>query len=248
MPESQAQARVLVVDDEPALVELVRYNLERAGFAVDVAHSGDEALRRVLRDPPDAIVLDILLPGLDGLEVCRQLRRRDLHVPVLMLTALGGETDRVVGLEVGADDYLGKPFSPRELVARVRALLRRSRWAQGGASEGSPAADDGRGSGLLSAGDLVIDRERREVRVGGRTVAVTPTEFRLLEVLASEPGRAFSRHELLDAVWGEGYLGDPRVVDVHISHLRAKVERQPDRPRRILTVRGFGYRLEGGAG
>ena len=238
-----AGARVLIVDDEPSLIELARYNLERAGFTTLVAHSGDEALALATREPVDAIVLDILLPGMDGLEVCRQLRGRDIHTPVLMLTALGGETDRVVGLEVGADDYLAKPFSPRELVARVRALVRRARWASGGADVRTAATHAPR---TVRIGDLTIDTERREVRVANRPVRLTPTEYRLLEVLACARGRALRRDELLDAVWGEDYVGDPRVADVHVSHLRAKIEPDPSQPRYIHTVSGYGYRLEDG--
>ncbi|MFO7274663.1 MAG: response regulator transcription factor [Bacillota bacterium] len=243
--------RVLIVDDEPSLVELVRYNLERAGFATVVASSGDEALALAASANPDVIVLDILLPGLDGLEVCRRLRAQGVHVPVLMLTALGDETDRVVGLEVGADDYLTKPFSPRELVARVRALVRRSQWSTAAPDRqpGVPRADAGPSPGddAVRIGDLLLDRRRREVRVAGRPVNLTPTEYRLLEVLASVPGRAFRRDELLDALWGEDFVGDPRVADVHISHLRAKIEDDPSAPRYIHTVRGYGYRLDDGA-
>src|SRR5690606_34786100 len=165
---------------------------------------------------PDVIVLDILLPGVDGLEVCRRLRAQGVHVPVLMLTALGDETDRVVGLEVGADDYLTKPFSPRELVARVRALVRRTRWAApppGPDSGPAGAGDRGAGPDPLRVGDLEIDHQRREVRVAGRPVALTPTEYRLLEVLASSPGRALRRDERLAALWGADFVGDPRAAN-----------------------------------
>lgn len=238
--------KVLIVDDEPALVDLVRYNLEQAGFATRVVSRGDEVLSRIdVADPPDVIVLDILLPGMDGLDICRELRFRGINVPVLMLTALGGETDRVVGLEVGADDYLSKPFSPRELVARVRALARRSRWDAADLA-GVDRTKASSAEKLIRVGELVIDHERHEVTYCGRSITLTPTEYRLLSVLAAAPGRAFHRDELLNAVWGEDYVGDTRLADVHISHLRGKLEEDPAKPNLIHTVRGYGYRLDVG--
>ncbi|MGE5591931.1 MAG: response regulator [Bacillota bacterium] len=223
--------RVLVVDDEPALVELVAFNLRKAGFDVNTAADGAAALEAVRAWDPQLVVLDLMLPGLDGFEVCRELRKWSA-VPVLMLTARKEEVDRVVGLEIGADDYLTKPFSPRELVARVRALLRRVRLDR-----------ESGGGGVLESGPLRIDLERHEVAVEGRPVDLTPTEFRLLSQLAQHPGRVYSREDLLRVIWGEDFFGDERTVDVHVRHLREKVEPDPARPQLILTVRGVGYRF-----
>jgi DNA-binding response OmpR family regulator len=221
--------RVLVVDDEPPIVELVRGYLEREGFAVRVAEDGPTALERVRADQPDVVVLDVMLPGMDGLEVCRQLRTfSDAYV--LMLTARSEEIDRVVGLSVGADDYLVKPFSPRELVARVKALLRRPR-------AGVPAS--------MPVG-LEVDVPRHQIRVDGRPIELTATEFGLLATLARDPGTVVSRTALLDAVWGPEYLGDDHLVDVHVTNLRRKLGDEAVRPRYIETVRGFGYRLVAG--
>ena len=227
--------RVLVVDDEPALVELVAFNLRKAGFDVVTAADGPAALEAVRAWSPQAVVLDVMLPGLDGFDVCREMRRFSA-VPVLMLTARKEEVDRVVGLEIGADDYLTKPFSPRELVARVRALLRRVRLDR----EDAGAAG---GAGSVEAGPLRIDLDKHEVSVAGRTVDLTRTEFRLLSHMAAHPGRVYSREDLLRVIWGEDFFGDERTVDVHIRHLREKVEPDPARPAMVLTVRGVGYRF-----
>lgn len=227
--------RVLVVDDEPALVELVAFNLRKAGFDVNTAADGDAALAAARSWNPQVVVLDVMLPGLDGFEVCRELRKWSA-VPVLMLTARKEEVDRVVGLEIGADDYLTKPFSPRELVARVRALLRRVRLDR-------EAAAAGLAGGVLESGALRIDLERHDVTVEGRSVDLTPTEFRLLSQLAQHPGRVYSREDLLRVIWGDDFFGDERTVDVHVRHLREKVEPDPAHPQLILTVRGVGYRF-----
>jgi DNA-binding response OmpR family regulator len=221
-------ARVLVVDDEPRIVQLVRDYLERAGFAVSVARSGPEALMRARQDWPDLIVLDLGLPGLDGLEVTRRLRR-DSGVPIIMLTARDDETDKVVGLELGADDYVTKPFSPRELIARVRAVLRRH--------AGDPGAD------VLRAGDVVLDVPRLRVEVAGRPVSLTATEFQLLTALARQPGRVFTRSQLLDAVQGDALESYERAIDAHVKNIRRKLEPEPRSPRYLLTVYGVGYRL-----
>jgi DNA-binding response OmpR family regulator len=221
-------ARVLVVDDEPRIVQLVRDYLERAGFAVSVARSGSEALMRARQDRPDLIVLDLGLPGLDGLEVTRRLRR-DSGVPIIMLTARDDETDKVVGLELGADDYVTKPFSPRELIARVRAVLRRH--------AGDPGAD------VLRAGDVVLDVPRLRVEVAGRPVSLTATEFQLLTALARQPGRVFTRSQLLDAVQGDALESYERAIDAHVKNIRRKLEPEPRSPRYLLTVYGVGYRL-----
>jgi len=230
-------SRVLVVDDEVPILELVRGYLERDGFEVDTAADGQAGLAAVRAGNPDVVVLDVMLPGLDGIEVCRQLRTfSDAYV--LMLTARGEEIDRIMGLTIGADDYLVKPFSPRELVARVKALLRRPR-ATGGAPTGGALE-------RVPAG-LEVDEPRRTVRVDGQAVELTALEFDLLAVLARDPGIVIRRQALLDRVWGADFVADDHLVDVHIANLRRKLGDDPARPRFVETVRGVGYRLrEGG--
>jgi two-component system alkaline phosphatase synthesis response regulator PhoP len=225
---TEREARILVVDDEPAIRELVRFTLEREGFHVIGAGDGWEALNVARAEHPDLVVLDLMLPGLSGEEVCRALRA-EMDVPVLMLTARKEESDRVHGLELGADDYVTKPFSPRELAARVRAILRRTR----GHGKPDRVADE----------PLVVDVERRRVTVDGQPVELTYTEFELLRTLKAHPGRVFSREDLLSRVWGQDFYGDTRTVDVHIRHLREKLNEDPARPRFIETVRGVGYRF-----
>jgi DNA-binding response OmpR family regulator len=226
--ETARVPRILVVDDEPPLVELVRGYLGREGFEILTAGDGPTAVRLVREERPDLVVLDVMLPVFDGLEVCRQIRAfSDAYV--LMLTARGEELDRVVGLTVGADDYLVKPFSPRELVARVKALLRRPR--QPGLSQAP-----------LPAG-LAFDAGRHEVGVDGSPVSLTTTEFDLLAMLVSDPGVVVSRSRLLDRVWGSEFVADDHLVDVHIGNLRRKLGDDPAAPRFIETVRGVGYRL-----
>jgi DNA-binding response OmpR family regulator len=227
--------RVLVVDDDPTVSDVVRRYLERAGFAVTLAADGPAALRAFEAERADLVVLDLMLPGLDGLEVCRRLRGRAEDVPVVMLTALGEEADRVLGLQLGADDYVTKPFSPRELVLRVQSVLRRAARA--------PAA----AAGTLTDGDLVVDVARRVARLGGAPLALTVREFDLLVFLMRNPGRAFRRSELLESVWGWTF-GDQSTVTVHMRRLREKVEEDPAAPRRILTVWGLGYRYEPAGG
>jgi DNA-binding response OmpR family regulator len=224
-------ARILVVDDEPKIVQLVRDYLERAGFAVSTARDGNEALMRAHQERPDLIVLDLGLPELDGLEVTQRLRR-DSGVPIIMLTARHEETDKVVGLELGADDYVTKPFSPRELEARVRAVLRR------------PARDTD--AELLHAGDLTLDLPRLRVEVSGRPVPLTATEFQLLAALARQPGRVFTRAQLLDAIHGVAFDSYERAIDTHVKNIRRKIEPDPRSPRYLLTVYGVGYRLTDG--
>ena len=222
---------VLVVEDETALVELLRYNLEQSGFRVAVAHDGEEALRSVQEDVPDLILLDWMLPLMSGIEVCRQLRRQTstANVPIIMLTARGEEGDRVRGLDAGADDYVPKPFSPTELIARIRAVLRRIRPA---------LADE-----ALSYADIVMDLVAHRVTRGGKPLHLGPTEFRLLRHFMEHPGRVFSREQLLDAVWGRDVYVEPRTVDVHIRRLRKaiNVDGLPDL---IRTVRSAGYALD----
>jgi DNA-binding response OmpR family regulator len=223
--------RVLVVDDEPPIRSVVRGFLEREGIQVAEAGDGPAAVEAARAFAPDVVVLDIMLPGFDGLEVLRRIRSfADPYV--LMLTARADEVDRIVGLTVGADDYLAKPFSPRELVARVQALLRRRRGA---------SVD--RADAVLRAGDLVVDRPRREVTVAGRPVELTTLEFGILEALARDPGIVLTRQQLLDAVWGIDFVGDDHVLEVHVGNLRRKLGDEPADPRYVETVRGVGYRL-----
>ncbi|MBW8751059.1 MAG: response regulator transcription factor [Propionibacteriales bacterium] len=223
-------ARVLVVDDDVTVREVVVSYLKAGGHDVSEAADGDEALRSMRSDPADLVVLDLMMPGIDGLEVCRRLRTTS-DVPIIMLTALGAEVDRVVGLESGADDYVTKPFSPRELVLRVDALLRRV------GEKAKPA------TGTVADGDLVVDSGRHEVTLSGRVVALTSREFDLLLFLVTNPGTAYSREELLQQVWGWSF-GDHSTVTVHVRRLREKVERDPKRPTRLVTVWGVGYRWE----
>jgi DNA-binding response OmpR family regulator len=229
-------ARVLVVDDEATLVDTIRYNLRREGYEVQVAGDGNEALRLARAATPDLVVLDLMLPGLDGLEVCRQLRR-DSTVPILMLTAKDDEVDKIVGLEVGADDYMTKPFSMRELLARIRAMLRRSRMVQQDAE-----AD---GAQAVRSGDLEANPLQRRVVLGERALQLKPKEFDLLVYLMQQRGRVMTRDQLLEKVWGYTFGGDTRTVDVHIRWLREKIEEDPSTPRRLETVRGVGYRFVG---
>ena len=224
--------RVLIVEDDPNVADVVCRYLEREGFDVEVVADGALGLQRAIDDPPDLVVLDVMLPTIDGLEVCRRLRAAH-PVPVILLTARGGENDRVAGLEMGADDYVAKPFSPRELTARVKAVLRRSASASGPAPPGD----------VLSAGDLEVDVRSHEVRRAGELVAVTAKEFELLAHLMRHPRRAFHRKELLEEVWGFTY-GDTSTVTVHVRRLREKIEADPSSPRHVCTVWGVGYRFE----
>lgn len=229
MPE-----RILVVDDEPSILELVSYNLRRAGYEVVTADNGEDGLRIAREGGLDLVILDVMLPGIDGFEVLRAMRRTS-DVPVLMLTARGEEIDRVVGFEIGADDYVAKPFSPRELTGRVKAILRRLRRTAEPGEEGT-----------LHFGTLSVNFVTYEVARNGERVDLTPTEFQILKVLAQNPGRVFSRDELIDRVMGPDFFGDVRTVDVHIRHLRAKIEENPSEPRLIETVRGAGYKFVSG--
>ena len=225
--------RVLVIDDDPNVAEVVATYLEREGAIVEVRGDGRAGLDAALADPPDLVVLDLMLPELDGLEVCRQLQAL-APVPIVMLTAKGDETDRIIGLEHGADDYVGKPFSPRELVARVKAVLRRSQVPL------APVAVD---SSALEAGPVSIDVAAHEARRGGEVVPLTAREFELLVHLVRHPRRAFRREDLLERVWGSRY-GDTSTVTVHVRRLREKVEEDPSAPKHLVTVWGVGYRWE----
>lgn len=247
---------ILVVDDEPSVLEAIAYTLRKEGYWVEVASSGTEAIQTARRQKPDAIVLDVMLPGADGLQVCRTLRSEST-VPILLLSAKGEEIDRVVGLEMGADDYLGKPFAMRELLARIRAMLRRAEMMRpdlapssatpapvalrSAASGVSPEAHD-TGEAVV-VGDLTIDRARRQATIGGTTLSLRPKEFDLLYFLAKHPGIVHSREALLHRVWGYDFPIGTRTVDVHVRWLRQKIEDDPANPTRIETVRGVGYRL-----
>ena len=224
---------ILVVDDEPHIVEVVQDYLKQAGYRVLTARDGQTALTLARHEHPDLIILDLMLPGgPDGLDVCRRLRQDPglADVPIIMLTARSEETDRLIGLELGADDYITKPFSPREVVARVRAVLRRARG-------GGPP------SSIIHVGELVVDLTNRCVTAGGRAVSLTPTEFDLLAVMARNPGRPFTRAQLMDLVYDVAYAGYDRAIDSHIKNLRRKVEPDPREPRYILTVYGVGYKM-----
>lgn len=223
--------KILVVDDEPHIIELVKFNLETTGFKVLEASDGQKAIEIIKSKKPDLVLLDLMLPIIDGFEVCRILRKNEKtrEIPVIMLTAKSEEVDKILGFEVGADDYITKPFSTRELVARVRAVLRRTK-----------AIDD---SSKIEARDIVIDVDKYEVTVRGEKKDFTPKQFDLLKILMSNPGKVFSREYLLENVWGYDYLGDTRTVDVHIRHLRQKIEEDSENPNLIETIRGVGYKF-----
>lgn len=229
-------AKILVVDDETYIVELVKFNLEKEGFKVVVAFDGISALRQVEEETPDLVILDIMLPQLDGLEVCRQLRSNHcyLNMPIIMLTAKGEEIDTVLGLEMGADDYIKKPFSPREMVARVKARLRAKKVLE---------AEEATGQKAIVMKDLIIIPDKHEVFVDDKRLDLTPKEFELLRILASSRGKVFTREMLLEKVWGYEFSGDTRTVDVHIRHLRMKLGDETASPQYIETVRGVGYKF-----
>jgi DNA-binding response OmpR family regulator len=225
--------RILVVDDEASIRQLLSYNLTRAGYEVVMAESGEEALQVASREPFDLMLLDVMLPGMDGFEVCKEIRKTSA-MPILMLTARGEEIDRVIGFEIGTDDYVTKPFSPRELLGRVKAILRR--FKKGADSDSSE---------MLAFGPLSINFVTYEVLRNGGSVDLTPTEFQILKLLCQHPGRVFSRDELVDRVIGPDFYGDVRTIDVHIRHLRAKIEENASDPKLIETVRGAGYKFSG---
>lgn len=228
-----ALLRILIIEDDKDIVELVRYNLEKEGFQMLACGDGASGLAQIKKSPPDLLVLDLMLPKLSGLEICKEIRRdnRLNRLPILMLTARGDEADRVVGLELGADDYVTKPFSPRELVARVKALLRRLEWP----------TDEAR---AVTVGMLRIDPVSYRAESDGKQLSLSTLEFRLLYYLASRPNRVFSRDQLLDAVWGSERFVTPRSVDVYVRRLREKVETNPEEPQHLKTVRGAGYIFE----
>ncbi len=227
--------RILIIEDDRDIIELVRYNLANEGFQVSAATDGSTGLAQLRKSPPDLLLLDLMLPKLSGLEICKEIRRDQTlnRLPILMLTARGDEADRVVGLEIGADDYVTKPFSPRELVARVKALLRR-------------AEPPGEVARTIEVGRLVIDPSSYKVTCAGKLLTLSTLEFRLLYYLASRPNKVFTRDQLLDAVWGSDRFVTPRSVDVYIRRLREKVEADPENPVHLQTVRGAGYLFETG--
>jgi two-component system alkaline phosphatase synthesis response regulator PhoP len=229
--------RILIVEDDRDIVELVRYNLEQEGFQVSAVGDGSSGLAQLRKSPPDLLILDLMLPKFSGLEVCKAVRREPAlnRLPILMLTARGEESDRVVGLELGADDYVTKPFSPRELMARIKALLRRTADAPGGDAEK-----------VIEVGQLVIDPSGYRVTRAGKPLPLSTLEFRLLYFLASHPGRVYSRDQLLDGVWGTDRFVTPRSVDACMRRLREKVETDPENPRHLKTMRGAGYLFENG--
>lgn len=231
--------KILVVDDEQSIVTLLQYNLEQAGYSVITALDGEQGLQAAVDIRPDLVVLDLMLPKMDGLEVCKELRQQKINIPILMLTAKDDEFDKVLGLELGADDYLTKPFSSREVVARIKAILRRSQFQSNG-SDSSQDQEDG----LLKLGELKVFPERYEAFFDEQQLELTPKEFELLLYLAKNKGRVLTRDQLLSAVWNYDFAGDSRIVDVHISHLREKIEKDTKKPLYIKTIRGLGYKLE----
>jgi two-component system, OmpR family, response regulator RegX3 len=222
--------RVLIIDDEPAIRDALVYALRRDGFEVEEAGDGETGLERALQGEHDVIVLDLMLPGMSGTEICRRIRAESA-VPVIMLTARDAEVDRVLGLEIGADDYVTKPFSMAELIGRVRAILRRRELDRSGRAD------------KLRVGSLELDPLRHEARVAGELKRLTPSEFKLLLFLAEQPGRVFTRREIMQHLWDSDYVGDQRACDIHVSNLRQKLEQDPGNPERIVTVRGIGYKL-----
>jgi DNA-binding response OmpR family regulator len=235
---TSAAKRILVIEDDPNIPDLLEIHFKDLGYELEHAADGEVGLQQALDDEFDLVILDLMLPGLDGLEVCRGLRAEKKSLPILMLTAKSEEMDKVLGLELGADDYLSKPFSIRELMARIKAIFRRVQSLR-------EQADEAELSNELTFGDLVIKRSNREVLLAGRRTDLTAKEFDLLAFLATSPGRAYDRQELLDYVWGYQFSGYEHTVNSHINRLRGKIEQDPSRPRYILTVWGFGYRFAG---
>ncbi len=228
--------KVLVVDDEQSIVTLLQYNLEQAGFEVITANDGEEGMKKALDEQPDLMILDLMLPKMDGMEVCKQLRQQKMMTPILMLTAKDDEFDKVLGLELGADDYMTKPFSPREVLARVKAILRRTQLLN--------EQEENEDSSKILIGDLKILPDHYEAYFNNERLELTPKEFELLVYLAKHKGRVLTRDQLLSAVWNYDFAGDTRIVDVHISHLREKIEQNTKKPLYIKTIRGLGYKLE----
>lgn len=230
--------KVLIVEDEQSILKLLQYNLEKEGYEVSGAMDGKEGYEMALSTSFDIILLDLMLPGMDGMDVCRELRREKVDTPIIMLTAKDSEIDKIVGLELGADDYMTKPFSPREVTARMKAIFRRMERNSASKEESDELTED------IIIGDIVISPDQYEVSVRGEKQEVTPKEFELLLYLARHKGRILNREQLLQAVWDFDFTGETRIVDMHISHLREKIEEDPKKPVYLKTARGFGYKLE----
>ncbi|NLY92037.1 MAG: response regulator transcription factor [Firmicutes bacterium] len=230
-----SKERILIIEDEPNIIELVAYNLEKEGWLVSKAQTGEEGWEKIQAEHPDIILLDLMLPGIDGMEICRRTRQNKLtrDIPIIILTAKAEEADRVLGLESGADDYVTKPFSPRELIARIRAVLRR-------ADKNFSEVEE---KEMMVLGPIKMDLRQHKVLVNEQEIELTPKEFDLLHLLMSHPGRAFSREYLLENLWGYEFFGDTRTVDVHVRRLRQKIEENPAQPYCLETVRGVGYRI-----
>lgn len=231
---------IFVVDDEKDIVELLTYNLKKEGYSVDSAYNGKDALKKIKTNKYDLAILDLMLPDLQGIELCNIIRNNPStsNLPIIILTAKGEEVDRVIGLEMGADDYITKPFSPRELIARVKAIFRRVERMP---SKGDIITDT---KSIIKIKDMVIDKERYTVKIGNRNIKLSATEFKLLLFLAERPNKIYNRDQLLDSVWGDEVYVEPRTVDVHIRRLRSKIEKEPDNPEYIKTMRGVGYFIE----
>ncbi len=227
------ERKILIVEDEPSIVTLIKYNLEKAGFKTDVAYNGEEAIKQTEKENYDLIVLDLMLPKMDGMEVCKTLRKTNDYIPILMLTAKDDEYDKIYGLEMGADDYLTKPFSPKELIARINAILRRT--------EQQPNSST---SLILKVGEIEVHPQRYEAFFKDEIMELTRKEFELLVYLIKHKGQILSREQLLNTVWEYDFIGDTRIVDVQVSHLREKIEEDTKKPKYIKTVRGFGYKME----
>lgn len=227
--------KILIIEDEQSILKLLTYNLEQEGYEVESSMDGQEGLELALENTYDMILLDLMLPNKDGMEICRELRQEKVEVPIIMLTAKDSEIDKILGLEIGADDYITKPFSPREVIARMKAIFRRYKV---------PVEEEADKDEVLIVGDIEIFPEKYEVLVRGELIELTPKEFELLLYLARRTGRILSREQLLNAIWNYDFSGETRIVDVHISHLREKIEKDTKKPEYIITARGFGYKLE----
>ena len=230
--------KILIIEDELSILKLLSYNLEREGYKVDSSMDGQEGLDMALENKYDMILLDLMLPNKDGMEICREIRQEKIETPIIMLTAKDSEIDKIIGLEIGADDYITKPFSPREVVARMKAVFRRYKQS---ATEDTIEDNEE----VVIVGEIEIYPEKYEVKVRGENLDLTPKEFDLLLYLARRTGRILSREQLLNAIWNYDFAGETRIVDVHISHLREKIEVDTKKPEYIITARGFGYKLEG---
>lgn len=229
--------KILIIEDEQSILKLLSYNIEREGYEVESSMDGQEGLDMALANTYDMILLDLMLPNKDGMEICREIRQEKIETPIIMLTAKDSEIDKIIGLEIGADDYITKPFSPREVIARMKAVFRRYKQSN---NLDSPANDEE----IVIVGEIEIFPEKYEVLARGESLDLTPKEFDLLLYLARRTGRILSREQLLNAIWNYDFAGETRIVDVHISHLREKIEKDTKKPEYIITARGFGYKLE----